>query len=221
MADTPQRHQGARSALIVIDMQPDFMPGGPLAVDEGDRIIEPIARLMRSGIFATIVATQDWHPAGHISFASSHEGAQPLDTIELYGHDQTLWPDHCVQNTPGARLHEALALDRVSAFIRKGADPAIDSYSGLRNNWAPDGSRPTTGLSGYLRDRGVEEVAVCGLARDVCVSWTAQDAAAAEFRTTILWDLSRSVNPGADGELRDTLAGAGVCIGESAALYTP
>ncbi len=210
--------QTPRSALIIVDMQLDFMPGGALAVEEGDAIIEPIADLMNARLFGTLVATQDWHPPGHVSFASRHEGKQPLESIELYGHDQTLWPDHCVQGADGARLHDALPWDRVSAFVRKGADPDIDSYSGFRNNWAPAGDRPKTGLAGYLRDRGVEDVFVCGLARDVCVAWTAEDARAEEFNTTLLWDLSRPVNPAADSELQARLAEKRVRIAESANL---
>lgn len=190
------------AALILVDIQPDFMPGGGLAVEEGDRILPGVGALMESGWFGTMAATQDWHPAAHVSFASRHQGRQPLETIELYGHEQTLWPDHCVQGTAGAELHPSLPWDRVLAFVRKGADPRVDSYSGFRNNWGPDNTRPKTGLAGYLRDRGVEEVYVCGLARDVCVRWTAQDAAEAGFSTTVLWDLSRSVDPSADDRLR-------------------
>jgi nicotinamidase/pyrazinamidase len=200
------------SALIVIDMQPDFMPGGALAVSEGDRLVAPIGKRMASGEFALIVATQDWHPPGHVSFASAHPGAKPFDTVDLYGKDQVLWPDHCVQGTPGAALHTGLPLDRVHAIIRKGTDPKVDSYSGLRNNWRAAGDRPPTGLAGYLRDRGVTAVTVCGLARDYCVKWTAEDAAEAGFRVRYLWDLTRPVDPKSDDRVRGELRVRGVEI---------
>lgn len=204
--------EDATTALLVVDMQPDFMPGGALAVNEGDTIVTPIARLMTDSGFGLVVATQDWHPPNHVSFASQHTGREPLDVIELHGHDQVLWPDHCVQGTAGAVLHPDLPWNGVSAIIRKGTDPACDSYSGFRNNWNPDGERPPTGLAGYLRDRGVAEVVVCGLARDYCVKWTAEDAAEAGFGVRVLWDLSRAVDPSADEQVRDDLRAAGVEI---------
>jgi nicotinamidase/pyrazinamidase len=173
---------------------------------------------MRSGLFGTLVATQDWHPQNHVSFAGRHEGRRPLDTIDLYGHEQTLWPDHCVQQTAGARLHPALPWERVDAFVRKGQDPAVDSYSGFRNNWGPHHTRPRTGLAGYLRDRGVEEVFICGLARDVCVCWTAQDAAEERFSTTVLWDLSRPVDPANDRRVRDDFGQRRIRIADSGQL---
>ena len=194
------------TALIVVDVQPDFLPGGALAVGGGDEILDPVARLMEDGPFRVQVATQDWHPAGHVSFASRHEGREPMDVIELHGHDQTLWPDHCVQGTEGARLHPELPWTRLEAVIRKGTSAESDSYSGFRNNWNPDGERPPTGLAGYLRERGVDQVVLCGLARDVCVRWTAEDAVDAGFDTWILWDLTRSVDPTGDDALRAELA---------------
>ena len=202
----------ATTALLLIDIQPDFMPGGRLAVAEGDQILEPVRRLMESDRFGVYVATQDWHPPGHISFASRHQGRQPLETIELYGHPQTLWPDHCIQGSPGAELHPDLPWDKVSVIVRKGEDPAVDSYSGFRNNWNSDGERPSTGLAGYLRDRGIDTVFLCGLARDVCVKWTAEDAVAAGFKTCLIWDLSRSVDPSVDDRVRADLEQAGVLI---------
>jgi nicotinamidase/pyrazinamidase len=201
------------TALIVVDVQPDFLPGGALAVADGDAILAPLAELLTSGRYALAVATQDWHPPGHVSFASAHAGRRPFDTVELHGHPQTLWPDHCVQGTPGAELRAGLPWDRVSAVIRKGASPDVDSYSGFRNNWDAAGGRPPTGLAGYLRERGVTDVAVCGLARDYCVRWTAEDAAAAGFRTTVLWALTRPVVPASDEATREALARAGVAIG--------
>jgi nicotinamidase/pyrazinamidase len=206
------------TALIVVDLQPDFMPGGSLPVAGGDALVPPIRALVRDGRFGLHVATQDWHPEGHVSFASVHDGRAPMDVIQLYGHDQTLWPDHCVQGTPGAELHPDMDWTPFDAIIRKGTDRKADSYSGFRNNWSPDGDRPPTGLEGYLRERGIETVVVCGLARDVCVKWTAEDAAAAGFRTLFLWDLTRAVAPDADDQVRADLEVAGVEVVDSGAL---
>jgi nicotinamidase/pyrazinamidase len=200
------------SALLVVDIQPDFMPGGALPVAEGDRMVEPIARLLRSGGYDLVVATQDWHPPGHASFASSHPGKKPFDVISLHGHDQVLWPDHCVQGTAGAALHVGLPLERVEAIIRKGTDPLVDSYSGIRNNWDARGQRPVTGLAGYLRERGVQDITICGLARDYCVKWTAEDAAVAGFKVRVLWDLTRPVDPASNDTVRVALRGKGVEI---------
>jgi nicotinamidase/pyrazinamidase len=199
-----------RTALIVVDMQPDFMPGGALAVPEGDQLVAPIRDLLMSGRFDVVVATQDWHPQGHISFASRHKGKKPLDVIELYGHEQVLWPDHCIQGTPGAELHDGVPLEWVDAIIRKGNDPAVDSYSGLRNNWNQIGQRPATGLGGYLKDRGITNVLVCGLARDYCVKWTAEDAADAGFKVRFLWDLTRPVDARSDAQVLEELQEKGV-----------
>lgn len=199
-----------RAALILVDLQPDFMPGGSLPVAEGDAILDPIRELCARDLFGVYVATQDWHPPGHVSFASAHAGHEPMDVIDYYGHEQILWPDHCVQGTEGARLHPVLDWRRVSAIIRKGMDPGSDSYSGFRNNWTPAGDRPPTGLAGYLRERGVEDVYVCGLARDVCVKWTAEDAIAEGFRTVFLWNLTRAVRPEDDARVRADLEAAGV-----------
>ncbi len=200
------------AALIIVDLQPDFLPGGSLPVEDGDVIVEPIRRLLEKDPFGLYVATQDWHPPGHVSFASSHPGREPMETIELHGHPQTLWPDHCVQGTPGAELHSGVDWNRISAIIRKGSDARTDSYSGFRNNWNPDGERPRTGLAGYLRERGIEEVFLCGLARDVCVKWTAEDAVTAGLRTYLLWDLTRSVDPEGDDAVRAALEEAGVDV---------
>ena len=147
-----------------------------------------------------------------VSFASTHRGHAPFDVIEVHGHPQTLWPDHCVQDTPGAGLHDALPLEHVSIVIRKGTQPDVDSYSGFRNNWNAAGERPETGLAALLRERGIEEVVLCGLARDFCVKWSAEDAAAAGFRTTVLWELTRPVLPESDAAVRADLERAGVRI---------
>jgi nicotinamidase/pyrazinamidase len=201
-----------RRALLVVDIQNDFLPGGALAVPRGDEILAPLRTLMNSGAFDLIVATQDWHPRGHISFASSHPGHQVMDTIHLYHHDQTLWPDHCVQGTHGAQLHADLPWDKVAAVIRKATDPATDSYSALRNNWNPRGKRPPTGLTGYLKNHGVREVFICGLARDYCVRWSAEDAVKDGFRVSVIWDLCRSIDPSSDERLQRRLIARGVKI---------
>ncbi len=201
-----------RTALVVVDLQPDFMPGGALPVAEGDQLVSPIRDLLMSGRFDVVVVTQDWHPRGHISFASSHPGTAPYDSITLYGHEQVLWPDHCVQGTAGAALHEGLPLEWVDAIIRKGNDPAVDSYSGFRNNWNVMGDRPPTGLAGLLKERGMTHVLICGLARDYCVKWTAEDAADAGFKVRLLWDLTRPVDPTSDDRVREALIAKGVAI---------
>jgi nicotinamidase/pyrazinamidase len=205
------------AALILVDVQPDFMPGGALACHEGDAIVPGIDRLLRRRLFKHTVATQDWHPRGHISFASTHAGTQPFQQIPLYGHPQTLWPDHCVQGTAGAALHSDIDWSPVDLILRKGSDPSVDSYSAFRENHGPDGSRPSTGLAGWLRERGVSEVYVAGLARDVCVLWTVQDALALGFRAHVLWDLTRPVTPDSDADTREALTSAGIGIVESAA----
>jgi nicotinamidase/pyrazinamidase len=179
-------------------------------VTGGDEILPGVRALMASGRFARCVATQDWHPPDHVSFASRHPGQKPMDAIRLYGREQVLWPDHCVQGTPGAELHPDLPWARASAIVRKGTDRDRDSYSAFRNNWGPDGQRAPTGLAGYLREIGATDVHVCGLARDVCCKWTAEDAAEAGFRVHFWWDLTRSVDPSADDRLRDALAARGV-----------
>ncbi|QAU23054.1 bifunctional nicotinamidase/pyrazinamidase [Dyella sp. M7H15-1] len=204
------------AALILVDVQPDFMPGGALACQEGDTIVPGIDRLLRRRRFKQTVATQDWHPRTHISFASTHASKSPFQQISLYGHPQTLWPDHCVQNTPGASLHPAIDWSAVDLILRKGNDPQVDSYSGFRENHGPNGNRPSTGLAGWLRERGADEVYVAGLARDVCVLWTVQDALALGFRAHVLWDLTRPVTAESDQVTREALRIAGIGIVESA-----
>lgn len=196
----------------MVDVQPDFMPGGALACHEGDAIVPGIDRLLRARRFRHVVATQDWHPAGHASFASAHPASQAFQQIELHGHSQTLWPDHCVQDTPGAALHAGIDWSAANLILRKGSDPQVDSYSAFRENHGPHGTRPATGLAGWLRERGVDEVLVCGLAREVCVLWTAQDALAAGFKAGLVWDLSRPVTPASDAATRATLAAQGIAL---------
>lgn len=202
----------SRIALIVVDLQLDFLPGGALAVPGGERILAPVAELMASGRFRDIVATQDWHPRDHVSFASQHPGRKPYEPIELHGREQMLWPDHCVAGSPGAALHPALPWDRARAIVRKGMDRAVDSYSGFRNNYDADGERRPTGLAGYLRELGIARICVCGLARDYCVRATAEDAAELGFATTVLWDSTQPVAATSDDATRTALQRAGVMI---------
>ena len=201
-----------RSALLVVDLQHDFLPGGALGVADGDAILEPVRKLVATRRFPVVVATQDWHPADHVSFASSHPGRSAFDEIELYGHPQVLWPDHCVQGSSGAELHPSLPQDPLTAVIRKGTDPRVDSYSTFRHNWDRDGNRPSTGLAGFFRELGVEAVWIAGLARDFCVLWSAEDAADAGFEAHVLWDLTRPVDPSSDAAVRQRLAEHGVAI---------
>ncbi|MBJ7514833.1 MAG: bifunctional nicotinamidase/pyrazinamidase [Stenotrophomonas sp.] len=202
----------AHVALIVVDLQPDFMPGGALACTDGDALVAPIAALLAERRYRTVVATQDWHPANHASFASHYAGQQPFAQIQLHGHPQTLWPDHCVQGSPGAVLHPGVDWNAADLVLRKGTRPLVDSYSAFRENHGPEGSRPATGLAGWLRERGISEVHVCGLARDYCVLWTAQDAASAGFAVGFHWDLTRPVSADNDDATRQALATAGIAL---------
>jgi nicotinamidase/pyrazinamidase len=206
------------TALLLVDLQYDFMPGGALAVAGGDEILRPIRSALAENLFGVVVATQDWHPPKHVSFASHHSGRKPFETISLHGHEQVLWPDHCVAGTTGAELCRDLGWERVTAIIRKGTNPDVDSYSGFRNNWDERGRRPPTGLAGYFKENGITDVYVCGLARDFCVKWTAEDAADLGFATTVLWDLTRAVNPAHDDGVFTALRGKRVQIGDSANL---
>lgn len=200
------------TALIVVDLQPDFMPGGPLACHEGDAIVPGIDALVRARRYRTVVATQDWHPPAHASFAAQHPGQAPFAQVDLHGQPQTLWPDHCVQGTPGAALDARVDWTPVDLVLRKGTRPQVDSYSAFRENHGPDGTRPSTGLAGWLRERGIAQVHVCGLAREVCVLWTALDAAAAGLRVGFLWELTRPVTPAGDAPARQALEQADVAI---------
>lgn len=220
MAVTELLSDPDHTALVLVDIQPDFMPGGPLATVDGDGIKPGVRALMEQPPCGLVVATQDWHPPGHVSFASTHAGREPFESIELHGHDQVLWPDHCVQGTPGAELAPGLPWERADLILRKGCDPQVDSYSGFRNNWGPDGSRPPTGLAGYLRERGVHTVLLCGLARDVCVQWTAEDAVDAGFRAGFIWDLTRPVTHDNDIACQQALENAGVTILKAGDLTT-
>ena len=201
-------------SLIVVDIQNDFLPGGALAVPNGDEIIPVVNRLQLR--FPLIAATQDWHPANHGSFAANHPGAKSFERIDLNGLPQTLWPVHCVQGTVGAELAPALNCDRISRVFRKGTDPGVDSYSGFFDN----GHRHSTGLAKWLKGRGGTEVYICGLATDYCVKFTALDAVGAGFKTHLIEDASRGVNIRPD-DVKNAIAEmtqAGVIVEQSAKI---
>jgi nicotinamidase/pyrazinamidase len=186
-------------ALLVIDVQNDFCPGGSLAVPEGDRVVPVINRLAPR--FAKVVATQDWHPPGHVSFASSHPGAKAFQTVELPGVGrQMLWPEHCLAGSPGAELHPGLQTAPISLIVRKGSQLTLDSYSAFFEN----DRRTPTGLSACLRELGCKELYLCGLAMDVCVYYSAQDALRLGFAVRLVQDACRGIDQPA-GSLQERL----------------
>jgi nicotinamidase/pyrazinamidase len=200
-------------ALIVVDVQYDFLPGGALAVPGGDAILPLVNRLVDA--FGFVAFTQDWHPVGHASFASSHPGWRPFETTQLSYGEQRLWPDHCVQGSRGAALHDDLALHRGSLILRKGMNAAIDSYSAF----AEADGRTSTGLASLMKARGVERVFLCGLATDFCVGFSALDARAAGFETVVVDDACRGID--AEGSLAAAfrrMEAAGVARIDSKAL---
>lgn len=199
----------ADEALIVIDIQNDFCPGGALAVAGGDEIINRVNGLMDD--FATVVLTQDWHPADHSSFASSHPGKAPFETLTMSYGPQTLWPDHCIQGTAGAEFHPDLRTDPAQLIIRKGFRAGIDSYSAFFEN---DRST-TTGLIGYLSARGVTEVTFVGLATDYCVAYSALDAARLGLKARVLLGACRGIDLGGSmARMMDEMRAAGVALEE-------
>ncbi len=199
------------TALLVIDMQNDFCPGGALAVAGGDMIVPLVNRLIQQ--FAHVVLTQDWHPAGHASFASSHAGAAPYASVDMPYGPQTLWPDHCIQGTHGAAFHAGLDWTRAELVVRKGYRPAIDSYSAFFEN---DRSTPT-GLGGAMRERGITSLVLCGLATDYCVAYSALDAARLGFRTSVRMDACRAIDMGGSLAVAEQkLLAAGVVLDGSA-----
>lgn len=195
-----------KSALLVIDVQNDFCPGGALAVPDGDAVVAAANRLMPA--YDLVVATQDWHPPEHCSFASQHPGAALHDVVPVAGIEQALWPDHCVRGTAGAALHPALDTRRVNLILRKGVRPALDSYSAFFEN----DRRTATGLAGYLRALGVRQVALCGLATDYCVRYSALDAARLGFAVDVLTGACRGVDtpPGSVAAALAELRAAGI-----------
>jgi nicotinamidase/pyrazinamidase len=189
---------GNDEVLLVVDPQNDFFPGGALPVPRGDEIVPPVNRLAAD--FAHVVVTQDWHPPGHASFASTYPDRRPYDTLDLQYGPQILWPDHCVQGTKGAEFHRRLHLPRAELVLRKGFHPGIDSYSAFREN---DRKTPT-GLAGYLRERGLGRVTIAGLATDFCVLYSALDAREAGFETVVALDACRGID--IDGSVDEALA---------------
>lgn len=175
-------------ALILVDIQNDFLPGGPLEVADGDNII-PVVNAIQAR-YDIVAATQDWHPANHASFASNHEGKKPFDVLERESVKQILWPDHCVWGSPGAAFAANLNMDRVAAVFRKGMDPGIDSYSGFFDN----GKKRSTGLADWLKGMGIDTVHVAGLAAEICVAFTAEDAADCGFMTAVIEDGTRPLS---------------------------
>ena len=197
----------AQSALIVIDVQNDFCPGGALAVERGDEVVAPVNRLISKA--EHVILTQDWHPARHSSFASSHPGRQPFTTITADYGEQTLWPDHCVQGSHGAEFHPRLEWTRAELIIRKGFRRAIDSYSAFFEN---DRATPT-GLSGYLKERGIGTVTLAGLATDYCVAYSALDAAALGLQVTVVLSACRAIDLGGSLEtMTRNMQDAGVTL---------
>src|SRR6516164_3618625 len=199
---------GENDVLLVVDLQNDFCPGGALAVPHGDEVVPIVSWLARR--FRHVVLTQDWHPPHHQSFASEHPGRRPYETITVAYGPQILWPDHCVQGTPGAAFHSGLHIPQAGLVVRKGLDPAIDSYSALYEN---DRTTPT-GLSGYLRERGIKRLFLAGLALDFCVRYSAEDAVREGFAVIVIEDACRGIDvQGSLAATRSSFAALGVaCI---------
>jgi nicotinamidase/pyrazinamidase len=207
---------GPQDVLLVVDVQNCFVPGGNLPVKEGDQIVPLINRLAKA--FEHVVLTQDWHTPGHISFASSHAGKKPFETVSLPYGTQVLWPDHCVQGTADANLHPALAIPHAELIIRKGYRQQMDSYSAF---YEADGKTPT-GLTGYLKDRGLKKVYLVGLATDFCVAWSALDARKAGFEAAVIEDATRGIDAGGSlAKAWQDMAGAGVQRLQSAGIDFP
>jgi len=198
------------TALIIVDVQQDFLPGGRLAVPKGDAIIAVVNRIQSR--YEIIALTQDWHPPDHLSFASNHPGRKPLETIELDGVEQVLWPDHCTWDSPGAALARELNYSRAAAIFRKGMDRRVDSYSAFFDN----GRKRSTGLDAWLRGLGVDAVHVAGLAAEYCVAFTARDAVELGFKTMILSDATKPLSIEAFSRSADELRQGGVEIKPSA-----
>lgn len=192
--------------LVIIDVQNDFIPGGALSVPNGDKIVSVINSIQDK--FDLIVASQDWHPKDHVSFASNHNGKQPFDQIEILGNPQTLWPNHCVQNSWGAEFHPDLNTKPWEAIFRKGTDKKIDSYSAFYDN----GHLKSTGLAGYLREKGSTQVYFCGLAADICVYYSIYDAHKAGFACFFIEDASKPLDVEGFEEIKEKMRYLGVQI---------
>jgi len=200
--------------LLVIDAQNDFMPGGSLEVPEGDQIVPVINAIQDK--FDLVVAAQDWHPQDHVSFASNHEGKIVFDQIEVHGRAQTLWPDHCVQGTKGAQFHSDLKTDSWETIFRKGTDTQIDSYSAFYDN----GHLKSTGLTGYLKEKGATEIYMCGLAADICVYYSLLDAVKEGFTCFFVEDASRPLDVKNFSEMKNIMESHGITI-LSSKEFTP
>ncbi len=178
----------SRALLLIVDVQNDFCPGGALAVSEGDEVVPVINTL--APLFPVVAATRDWHPEGHVSFASSHKGKSVYETVKTDGIDQVLWPDHCIRETGGAELHPDLKRSEINIILHKGTQIGLDSYSAFYDN----DHRSSTGLDGYMKGLGLEKIFICGLATDYCVFFSAMDAASLGFETFVIRDASRGVD---------------------------
>lgn len=200
--------------LLIVDVQNDFLPGGSLAVPGGDVIVPVINRII--GHFDLVVASQDWHPADHGSFASNHTGGEPFQQSQLNGLPQTLWPDHCVQGTQGAELAPSLESRPIEAIFRKGTDPGIDSYSAFHDN----GHRKSTGLADYLHGKRVKDLYVCGLAGDICVHFTAMDALDEDFAVHLIQDAATPLDPQAGERCKNDLRHKGGTVINSGDIAT-
>jgi nicotinamidase/pyrazinamidase len=198
--------------LVIIDVQNDFMPDGPLAVPKGDKIIPVINSIQNN--FDLVVATQDWHPANHRSFATNNEGKNPFDQTDLHGKQQTLWPNHCVQGTKGAELHADLDSKRIAAIFRKGMDPEIDSYSAFYDN----NHKLSTGLAGFLKEKRASDLYFCGLAADICVYYSILDSILEGFNAVLIEDTSSPLFPEKFDDIKCELAKLGVRIIKSQEL---
>lgn len=203
----------AYAVLLVVDVQNDFCPGGALAVPEGDEVIPVIHRM--APLFEHVILTQDWHTPGHESFASAHVGHGAYESVKVSYGAQTLWPDHCVQGTWGAEFHPALHLPQAELIVRKGFRRSIDSYSAFFEN----DRKTATGLAGYLRERGLTEICLCGLAYDYCVGFSALDARRLGFAASVVRDACRAIDlDGSAGRMEAELSAAGAVILDSGAL---
>jgi len=201
-------------ALIIIDVQNDFMPGGNLEVPMGDIILQPINRIQK--LFDLVVATQDWHPKIHKSFASNHQDRKPFERILLNGSEQILWPDHCVQGSKGAELHTGLETNKIAAIFRKGMDPDVDSYSGFYDN----GHNISSGLAGYLKEKRATELYFCGLASDICVYYSIKDSLEEGFTATLIEDASAPLDIDSSIKTKSELIKMGVHIIDSSEILS-
>ncbi len=192
--------------LVIVDVQNDFMPGGPLEVPKGNLIVPVINKI--ESYFDLIVATQDWHPANHLSFASNHMHKNPFEKVLLHGAEQILWPDHCIQGSAGAEFHPDLKTKKIAAIFRKGMEPETDSYSGFYDN----NHKLTTGMAGYLREKGTSEIHFCGLAADICVYYSILDSLSEGFAAILVEDASRPLYPDKFDDIKCELAKTGVRI---------